>query len=110
LVCLLNEVGSQGHVCLFAVPGTAIRGTQPRLKLHQFLKPFASGAAPLLEWPLRALLGVLWLCTFCLFRHFVGEFPKTRATPLKCGPLFYKPSASNSATKPMLKYCVYQTK
>src|SRR6266436_1067921 len=40
-VRLLNQIGSQRFVSLFAIPGAAVRGAKPSLHGHELFKPFA---------------------------------------------------------------------
>src|SRR6266849_966385 len=100
-VRLLNQIGSQRFVSLFAIPGTAIGCAQFRLHGHELLKPFAgSRLRPLYRFsaPSSRILSVL-----CLFlagaRHVSEYFPLSSSFPLygDAGPLTSPPPAPAQA-------------
>src|SRR6266404_3428654 len=70
-VGLLNQIGSQRFVSLFAIPGTAVRSAKPSLHGHELFKPFArSILRPLYRFSAEAprILSVLCLL-FAGARH-----------------------------------------
>src|SRR5467141_1398215 len=70
-ICLLNQIGSQRFVSLFAIPGTAVRAAKPSLQGHELFKPFArSLLRPLYRFSAAAprILSVLCLL-FAGARH-----------------------------------------
>src|SRR5882724_2160153 len=96
-VGLLNQIGSQRFVSLFAIPGTAARGAKPSLHGHELFKPFArSLLRPLYRFSPAAprILSVLCLL-FAGARHVSEYFPPSSSVPLygDAGPLTSSPLA-----------------
>src|ERR1700736_4249998 len=83
-VRLLNQIGSQRFVSLFAIPGTAIGCAKPSLHGHELLKPLARRRLP----PLRRfsvaaspILSILFLF-FTRARHVSEYFLLSSSVPL----------------------------
>src|SRR6266850_945453 len=90
-VGLLNQVGSQRFVSLFAIPRTAVRGAKPGLHGHELFKPFAgTRLRPLYRFSVAAprIFSVLWLF-LAGTRHVSEYFPLSSSVPLygDAGPL-----------------------
>src|SRR6267378_551736 len=96
-VRLLNQIGSQGFVSLFAIPGTAARGAKPSLHTHELFKPFARRRLrPLYRFRAAAARALSILCLFLAGARHVSEyFPLSSSVPLygDAGPLTSSPLA-----------------
>jgi uncharacterized protein DUF1844 len=94
-VRLLNQIGSQRFVSLFAIPRTAARCAKPSLHSNELFKPFAgSRLRPLYRFSPAAprILSVLYLL-FAGARHVSEYFPLSSSVPLygDAGPLTSSP-------------------
>src|SRR5712664_183315 len=94
-VGLLNQIGSQRLVSLFAIPVTAARCAKPSLHGHELFKPFAgSRLRPLYRFSTAAPRIPSVLCLFLAGARHVSEyFPLSSSVPLygDAGPLTSSP-------------------
>src|SRR5882762_942538 len=95
-VGLLNQIGSQRFVSLFAIPGTAVRGAKPSLHGHELFEPFARRRLHALHRFSVAPPRILSIpCPFLARARHVSEyFSLSSSVPLygDAGPLTSSPS------------------